>query len=167
MIHGPIFGALRVLVASSVLAVACSGDRVDPVTITELPESDQDGIRNAPATAEVGGVEISLEAEAWRNGMPGSDDDGLILSTTLVSKSGTMPAGIVLEAPFVVQGTDVWAPDYTDENRPTSPGRLERVARKGPDWKGGAQIDIVVRFTDGAGHTLFLAKRATRIENPV
>lgn len=160
------FGVIHLLVATSALVVACS-DRVDPVALTELPSSDQEGIRNAPATIDIGGSEISLNAMAWRDGMPGSDDDGLILSTSLVSSSGTMPAGVALEAPFVVLGTSVWAPEYTDERPPTSSDRIERVARQGPDWKGGLGIDIVVRVDDGAGHTVFLAKRGTRIENPI
>lgn len=95
-----------------------------------------------------------------------ADDNGLILNTKVIAKSGTWPAGVTLEKPFVVQGNGVWDADYTDESPPTEKDRAERGARQGPDWKTPSIVDVVVRLDDGAGHTLYVAHRGVPIENP-
>ena len=145
--------------------IACSPSPADPVPVTDLAASDQDAIRSAPESVSADGTELSLAVYVWRNGMPGSDDHGLILSTTLVASSPKMPAGVVLERPIVVLGTQAWAPGYTDESPPNEPNRLERLARNGPNWTTPSVVDVVVRVDDG-GHVLYLAKRGVKIERP-
>jgi hypothetical protein len=134
--------------------------------MSDLPQRDQDAIRSAPTTVAAAGTELSLTAYVWRNGMPGSDDNGLMLNTTLIAKSGTWPSRVSLEKPFVVLGNDVWNANYTEESPPTGKDRVERVARQGPDWRTPSIVDVVVRLDDGDGHTLYLAHRGVPIETP-
>src|SRR6185436_14054852 len=107
------------------MTAACGSEGDDPMPVSSLAQQDQEAVRSAPAAVEVAGTRFSLEALAWRDDMPGADDDGLKLATTLVATSGKMPAGVDLVRSFVVRGSEAWVPRYTNERRPTMPGRIE------------------------------------------
>jgi hypothetical protein len=160
-----LFAALGAL-GAIVLGACSQGGYAEVVPVSNLPQPDQDAIRSASNTVAAGGTVLSLKVLAWRNGMPGSDDNGLMLNTAVIATSGTWPAQVTLVKPFVVRGTDVWDADYTDESPPTESGRVERIARRGPDWRTPSVVDIIVRLDDGAGHTLYLAQRGVPIETP-
>ncbi len=93
----------------------------------------------------------------WRDFQPISPSDGkpLIAIFWVYSADSTaLPAGLMADAAWVVSGESVWDTYFTDEEPPPSeqqPYQLHEIAREGPKWGPGIEVDAVVRLRDGNG----------------
>lgn len=133
---------------------------MDPVPIDSL--RDRDAVTSAGEAVVVDGATLTLSASAWTNDMPGADSVGLLVSTTVTSSASTL--GLGLAGLFVVRGSEVWAPGFSNESRPTLPAnQAEGVARSGPAWRAPDKVDIVVRLAGANGASVYVAKRGVEI----
>jgi hypothetical protein len=63
---------------------------------------------------------------------------------------------------WAINGRDVWETAFSEENRPRDGlhlHQLEKVARGGPKWETGIQVEVVVRVVTRSGLSFLL--RAT------
>ena len=50
---------------------------------------------------------------------------------------------------WIISGNQVWSGIFSTENRPGGPAHIrEKIARDGPKWGAGIQVDVVVRLLD-------------------
>jgi hypothetical protein len=120
-------------------------EELDPnVGIIDTP----DGILDAPTVLSVNDREYILDAFIWRDFMP-STDPGLQLlmaAIDLVDQDSTdMADNVALEFLWLVKGDTTWATTFTDEGRLNLGYKLHEMARNGPEWEIGAQVDVVVK----------------------
>lgn len=106
-----------------------------------------------------------LRVHLWRDFMPlqhvtGSD---LMVSVSVGAKDQqALPASLDADRLWVMWDDMVWETEFSHEEPPSSPEVLEKIARDGPQWPTGIDVDVVVRLTGGDGRTYFLkAKRQT------
>lgn len=119
----------------------------------EVVKPDVEQLRAAPEVVEIGGAPLRLEASAWVNRMPGPEprDTSLMASVRVVPDAGgAVPAGLIIDRLWLVQGDEVWQPAHLTPGRPI-PGQLQSGARGGPAWPEGAAIDVIARVRDDAG----------------
>jgi hypothetical protein len=145
-------------VALCLLAASCQ----NPVT-PSLPLND---LLTAPLSVEINGRQFTLETYVYRDFMPGENAGGspLIAVANLTAVDGQpFPAEIDGTRLWVINGKEVWETNFQDELRPRDPAhlnQLEKVARGGPKWDVGAQVEVVVRVTVSAAAPCLL--RATK-----
>ena len=144
-------------VPACALAVACSTDHaLGPPTTTPVPPP----IRNAPAEVSLAGVALRLETYLWRDFQPTSPVDGKPLVAVLRVRSVTgtaISATIHADSAWIINGDLAWATAVVDEQgRASGASFFEVVARDGPKWGPGIQVDVVVRLHDSAGHDVLL-----------
>lgn len=133
----------------------------NPVT----PSIPLDDLLAAPLAIEFNGRAFSLETFLWRDFMPTVDPGGsrLIAAVYLTADDGqAFPDEVDCRRIWVVNGEWVWEATFKDEMRPRSINhinQLGKIARDGPQWEVGAQVEVVVRVTSSIGGTRLL--RAT------
>lgn len=116
-------------------------------------------LRAAPDTLTLGDQNLVLRAFMWRDFQPISPPDGkpLIAIFWVYSADSTaLPAGLTADAAWVVSGENVWDTYLTDEEPPPSeqqPYQLHKIAREGPKWGPGIEVDAVVRLRDERGES--------------
>jgi len=129
------------------LAIACSSER------TNAPP--------APPLVTVDGVSFRLDTFLWRDFMPISPPDGKPLVAVLrilTTDGSSIPASVAADSVWVYNGSEVWATAVVEE-QPRNNSYFEVVAREGPKWGPGIEVDVVVRLRDGAGHRFLLQAR--------
>ena len=142
---------------AGLVAVACGGSPLGPVVVP--PGAD---VRTAPATANLAGQALTLEAYPWRDFQPGpgSSPDGrpLIVSVRVQAAGGAaVDGGVRADTMWVVYGDQAWvAPAVREQPRAATAPDLEVVARGGPMWGPGAYVDVVVRLRDASGRAVLL-----------
>ncbi|MDZ4806036.1 MAG: hypothetical protein SGI90_14350 [Candidatus Eisenbacteria bacterium] len=123
-------------------------------------------LRSAPDTLAFGGHDLVLRTFIWRDFQPVSPPNGkpLIAIFWVYSADSTaLPAKLTADAAWVVHGQEIWNTYLTAEEPPPGeqePYQLEMVAREGPPWGPGIEVDAVVRLRDGTGKTYLI--RASR-----
>ena len=127
----------------------------DPVTNPDLS--------GAPSSIVVGGKTLTLTTSLWRDFMPISPPDGKPLVAVLevrAADGSAVPADVRADMVWVVFGTETWSKAPTDE-RPRSETApvYEFVARDGPKWGPGVEVDVVVRLRTAGGTTYLLSAR--------
>ena len=133
------------------LLVACSDS-------SPLEPESANGLRSAPTSVNAGGVELTLAPYLWRDFQPISPPDGSGLIAVLrvqAGSGGAIPASVHVLVTYVVNGDAVWA-SATNEDPRLSDTYFNAVARGGPTWGPGVNVDVVVRLSDGAGNSWFL-----------
>ena len=133
--------------------VACGAD----------PSRDQ--LEATPDVVVVDGDALVCAPFLWRDFMPPSTGSDLMAVVDVRTQDGTaLPAGLALVRLYVVNGADVWATDFSPETRPPSPpNQIEKIARGGPLWGPGIQVDVVVELVDATGATTYLATHGAAI----
>jgi hypothetical protein len=115
-----------------------------------------------PETLRIGGHGFTLLAEIWRDFMPGfpSADRPMIADATLLeTDSLAIPPDVEMDVLWVIRDTLAWAVAFSGEARPPAPAfQIEKVARCGPRWDPGEEVQAVVRLRAG-GQEYLLARR--------
>lgn len=146
--------ALLALVASA----SCS-------TLVAPPVAD---LRGAPVTVTIDGRSVALHAELWRDFMPVSPPDGKPMAAVvrLVRADDAAPINdLRIEELFVLFGEQLWEPHSLEERLPGS-GQdwYEVVARDGPKWGPGVDVDVIVRVRSPGGVSQLLRAAGVRIQ---
>jgi hypothetical protein len=127
---------------AAVSATACDHAIADP---------SSSSLENAPSRVKIAGSELRLETYLWRDFMPIAPPDGQPLIAVLrirTTDGSPFPAGIKAEQVSILKGADVWTAPVKQEHPSTEPGVLEVVARNGPKWGPGINVDVVVQLRD-------------------
>ena len=151
----------RALTAVVMLAVACTPE-------STVAPRDPAELRVAPTTVVVGGTALSLDADLWRDFQPISPPNGkpLVGIVRIRSVDGaSVPSSTRVVGLWVVNGDNVWTSVPREEQQRT-PGAKEFdvVARDGPKWGPGVDVDVIVGVRDGAGAVALLRAPAQRIK---
>lgn len=130
-------------------------------------------LRNAPGEVMVDNRILRLTTMAWRDFAPGSGGPNgtrpLLVGFRIVSPDKRpLPMGIRVDRAWVLYGEEVWEvsdlrnriadQDHAEDSWigcSNSPN-CEITLRDGPQWGVGAEVDVIVRFTDSEGKQHFL-----------
>jgi hypothetical protein len=141
------------------------------------PAVPRAALRNAPQSIRIDGVALHLEAEVWRDFMPGwvpSDTQSeepnvpgkpMTAELRVVARNGLqIPQKLRVEVAWVMLRQQIWQSQPAEE-QPRDPAAHEVAVtiRNGPKWPPQARVDIVVRIVDGNGATYLLASRGQKI----
>ena len=121
--------------------IACSSDRL-----------------LAPRLVTMEGATVRAEAALWRDFAPSSPPDGQPLVATLriqTADGSSIPSTLITDSVWLYNGAAVWATAVVEE-QPRSASYFDVVARNGPKWGPGIEVDVVVRLRDSAGHSMLL-----------
>jgi hypothetical protein len=121
----------------------------------------------APEQVEIDGRIYVLETYLWRDFMPGTAPGGSDLMAVLritAADSQPFPDDLDSDLLWIINGDAVWETEYSGENRPRDGNhlhQLEKIARGGPRWETGIEVQVVVRMTtsDGRSHLLRAANQ--------
>ena len=145
-----------------------SGTGNTPVPLREL--------RNAPITLAVQDRSLSLSATLWRDfmpSMPPSRDGKPLIAIFKVATAGgkSFPAGVRVDRAWVFFGEQLWEPSQLEEQDAAEPSYRNKsgayanraespvfnlVARGGPKWRPGVEVDVVVQLIDKDGQHYLL-----------
>jgi hypothetical protein len=112
----------------------------------------------APSLVSIAGAPIRVQAFLNRDFMPISPPDGKPLVAVFriqTADGSSIPASITADSAWVYNGATVWGTPVVEE-QPRNVSYFEVVARGGPKWGPGIEVDVVVRLRDGEGHTFLL-----------
>ncbi|OPX17765.1 hypothetical protein BXT86_04750 [candidate division WOR-3 bacterium 4484_100] len=126
------------------------------------PSISVDRLLSAPEQIEIDGRNYILETHLWRDFMPVSPPDGkplIALIRITATDSLEFPPSIDARLLWVIKSPqEVWETKFSEEARSTcSRYQLEKVARKGPKWGPGIEVDVVVKIVDGENEYLLRA----------
>lgn len=119
---------------------------------------------SAPEEVEIDGRRFILETYLNRDFMPGPwcPPNGYPLIATIwvtAIDSLEFPAYVAADNLWVVNENDIWETEFSNETIPPEPNhkhQLEKIARNGPKWDPGIQVDVIVRITDSNDNVYFL-----------
>jgi len=114
----------------------------------------------APRLISLDGATLRLEASLWRDFQPISPPDGkpLIAGLRITTVDGApIPSTLRADSVWIYNEAAVWAASVREE-QPRSAGApfFEVVARNGPKWGPGIEVDVVVQVRDAAGRAFLL-----------
>ena len=125
-------------------------------------------LRATPETVIVDGHELALRTYMWRDFMPISPPDGKPMTAifwVFSADSSALPDGLTVDAAWVVKDDEIWDAALVDESSSEEvPYQLERVARNGPKWGPGVEVEAVVRLREADGKTHLLRASGQDIE---
>lgn len=114
----------------------------------------------ATRVVPVEGASVRVDAYLWRDFQPISPPDGkpLVAIFRIATVDGRpIPSTLIADSAWVYNGASVWATAVVEEHpRSANAAFFEVVARNGPKWGPGIEVDVVVRLRDGAGHAVLL-----------
>ena len=114
----------------------------------------------APRVVSVDGATLRLEASLWRDFQPISPPDGkpLIAGLRVITVDGApIPSTLRADSVWIYNGSGVWAASVTEEQlRTAGASFFDVVARNGPKWGPGIEVDVVVQLRDAAGDAVLL-----------
>ena len=119
----------------------------------------------APRLATVDGTPLRAQASLIRDFMPAVPPGGPPLTAGIriqTADNSTIPAIVTADSAWLYNGSHVWGTAVVEE-RPRSGSYFDLVARGGPTWEPGTEVDVVVRLRDGAGHSFVLQAPRQRI----
>ncbi len=160
---------MKTFVAWTALACLLAASCQSPVA-PSLPLND---LLKAPLSVEINGRQFKLETYVWRDMMPSTDPGGslLIVAAYLTAVDGQpFPAEIDGTRVWVINGDKVWETTFAEEARPrdsTHLNQLEKIARGGPKWDVGIQVEVVVRITVSTAAPRLLRATKQLLNGPV
>lgn len=114
----------------------------------------------APRLALIAGATVRVDASLWRDFAPSSPPDGqpLVAVLRVETIDGTpIPSTLSADSAWVYNGARVWAASVVEEQpRGADASFFEVIARNGPKWGPGIEVDVVVRLRDAAGEVVLL-----------
>jgi hypothetical protein len=114
----------------------------------------------------VGGAIIRLEPYLWRDFQPISPPDGKPLIAVLrvrTTNGAAITPGLRADTAWVVNGPTAWVAAVILEHASSDSTYFEVVAREGPKWGPGINVDVVLRLHDASGAPVFLRANAQPI----
>ena len=130
-------------------------DRSSEVSLTTL--------QSAPDLIAIDDRKYKLETILWRNfGLIFPPENSLLIAVVKVVPYYSFPSNLAfpsnLDADhlWIVNGKEVWSTSFSDETHPEVKFRLEKVARNGPKWDTGIQVDVIVRLVHDHQNTYLL-----------
>ncbi|HEC11757.1 MAG TPA: hypothetical protein ENI80_00645 [Acidiferrobacteraceae bacterium] len=129
-----------------------------------LPVAESIDLSRAQAQINIDGRDYRLQADMWQNRIPRVEDGVLqrpmvVLIRVSAVDENPIPDDIHADSIWLIQGDNLWQGAFSDEVRLKDPARrhqYERIARKGPLWKPGSSVDVIVRVLDGKGRYYLL-----------
>jgi hypothetical protein len=143
------------------LTSACTSEGVlDPPAL--VPVSSE--VRSAPQEISLADVTVRLQTYLWRDFQPIAPSDGQPLIAVLQVETvdgAAIPAALRADSAWILNGDLAWAAAVREEwPRGAAASFFEVVARGGPKWGPGIEVDVVVRLRDAAGQHVLLQARA-------
>lgn len=134
-----------IVLSVALLYSACSSG-------TTQPDADPVALKAAPENVSIVGRQYYLETHLWRDFMPISPPDGkplIALAHIIATDSSENSLTLTVKQMWVVYGRQVWNAPLSAESRPpTPPYVLEVIARDGPKWSPGVEVDVIVEIAD-------------------
>ncbi len=118
-----------------------------------------------PESANLGGGEVALGVNLWRDFMPAPPTEGKALLVTFrlePAPGARMPEGSAVDRGWVVCGDEVWERELPAGE--SGKGEAERTVRDGPKWEPGSQAEAVVRVRDRDGRAWLLRRSGLTIQ---
>ena len=142
------------------------GPECSPLT----PKLAPPALETVPDTLIVGSNRFVLGAGVWRNFEPSSDNCprrlNVFVQVTEVD-SMPIPSGMTANHVWVLNGDVFWNARFTSQVLPyTPPYQIEKMARCGPQWTPGAEVDVIVRVRDASGSEAYVRRLGAIIEAP-
>ena len=109
----------------------------------------------APEVVRIGDASYAFGAHLWRDFMPSVPPDGNpLLAHVRVGELGAEQIAPDIEACciWVINGSDVWTTHLSDDAWSRPPNEITKMARDGPKWDTGIEVDVVVGLLDGEGN---------------
>lgn len=136
------FGAMRnPVIAIAIVLAGCAGDATEPLSRSELSR--------APVAIVVAGVELTLDTYIYRDFAPISPPDGQPMIAAIVIKAASgkaIPANLRAESLYVMFGDRLWTAEPVQEWPSKNASEMQLVARNGPKWGPGVNVNVVVRL---------------------
>jgi hypothetical protein len=91
--------------------------------------------------------------------MPPSPPDGkplIVVVKIIPNDTLKFPVNLDADHLWVVNGKEVWSTSFSDEKLPEGEYHLEKIARNGPKWATGIQVDVIVRLVHNHHNTFLL-----------
>ena len=122
----------------------------------ETPTSPLTGIPSdlslATNVAAISGQNYTLSTTLWRDFQPISPPDGkplIVVVNIIESNAEIFSTEVRADSLWIISGNQVWSGIFSTENRPGGPAHIrEKIARDGPKWGPGIQVDVVVSLLD-------------------
>ncbi len=149
----------RMLVALSFVLAACGGG-INP--LAPVPSE----VRAASERALVGGVSVQLETYLYRDFAPTSPVDGKPLIAGLRLKSADaspLPSTVHADSVWIINRAAVWAAPVAEEQPRSDPFYVDLVAREGPKWGPGIEVDVVLLLRDESGNRVYIRAKTQPI----
>jgi hypothetical protein len=151
----------------AVTALGLVGCSENPATTPSPPDVDLEQLIAARESKAIDGKTYALDAYLWRDFQPIAPPDGkplIAVIRVIEQDSDQFSPEVDAVHLWVVNNTEVWSTPFTDEDHPPrAPNELEKVARDGPKWGPGIDVDIVVGLRGPGDEFHLLAKRDQRI----
>ncbi len=114
----------------------------------------------ATSSVLIGGTTLRLSASSWRDFMPIQDSGGspLTVAATLRASGSGLPAGLTVENLIVRHGGELWVARKPDDQRILDEGSLQAIARGGPRWDAGDEVDVLVKVAASGGAAYMVAR---------
>lgn len=106
-------------------------------------------LQSTPDHIYIENRKYQLETYLWRDFMPISPPDGqpLIAVVKIIpNDSLKFPSNLDADHLWVVNGKELWSTSFSSEKLPEDEYLLEKIARNGPKWATGVQVDVIVRL---------------------
>ena len=130
---------------ATLLVVSACGKGISQPVVPHVPVTQ---LESAPDSLDLAGVRLVLWTNLWRDFQPIAPPDGkplIALIRLAETDSMSIPSEVSPNYIWVLNGDQVWASRLSSENRPPTPEyQVERVARDGPKWGPGINVDVVV-----------------------
>jgi len=102
--------------------------------------------------AAISGQNYTLATTLWRDGQPISPPDGkplIVVVNIIESNAEIFSTEVRADSLWIISGNQVWSGIFSTENRSGVPVHIrEKIARDGPKWGPGIQVDVVVSLLD-------------------
>lgn len=141
-----------VTLAFLLLSAGCESD--DTITYYEFRDMPVEILLTAPREIKVADQEYMLETYLWRDFMPVSPPGGkLLIALIQVVELNEAPIApdLELEYLWIIHDREIWFTTFTDEIPPSPEHELHRIARDGPRWDPGTEVDVIVGLSRGNG----------------
>ncbi len=121
----------------------------------------------APRLVSIAGATVRVDASLWRDFQPIAPPDGQPLVGIFAVRTiddTPIPPGVTADSAWVYNGVLAWATAVVEEHpRGEGASFFEVVARNGPKWAPGIEVDVVLQLHDATGQRVLIQAPRQRI----
>ncbi|HEX6629973.1 MAG TPA: hypothetical protein VF048_02735 [Gemmatimonadaceae bacterium] len=112
-----------------------------------------------PLQVSFGGQKLFLESYLWRDFMPVAPKEGRPLAAVLRLRARGEPVSraVAVDSAWIIWGDRVWATAPKADAQ--SGGDMELLARGGPHWPPGTEVEVVVRLRERNAYAFLRAAK--------